>query len=195
MEIRCAPDINDAVNGTGRCIHDPNRRVHSLRPFCTQSRGGIKLPDLVRRCYGDVESAHDVKFVVNHRKPTGQDCACGIARPVVLGAERFNRVAYRIVAKHARSSRRLSGCRATNTIDVGRSRFGKYTTRHVVDLVVRIDGIFRGPDIRCRVILKRLSEIAAPDVGRASAHSVKLPVRWEINSNQANAETWEVATR
>ena len=64
------------------------------------------------------------------------------------------------------------------------------------DLVLRAGhGRLAGVAIRCRVILKRLSEIAAPDVGRASAHSVKLPVRWEINSNQANAETWEVATR
>ena len=52
-------------------------------PLGAYGSSGIKLPYLVSGGYVDVEPAQDVHLVASHRKPTRQNCACGIARPVV----------------------------------------------------------------------------------------------------------------
>ena len=79
--------------------------VYMIPPACSLSvsiwnRCGIgsKLPDLVCGSYVDVKSAQDVELVVGYRKPTRQDCARGIPRPVVAAKEGWC-ISGRIVGK------------------------------------------------------------------------------------------------
>src|SRR5213078_1162847 len=80
-EIRRPSHVDDATYGACGCEHDPFRRVHFLCPLGAYGSSGVKLPYLVGGSYVDVEPAQDVQLVVNHCKPTRQDCAWRIARP------------------------------------------------------------------------------------------------------------------
>src|SRR5439155_26167365 len=101
--------------------------------------------NLVGRAYVDVEAAKDVQLVGSYCKTTRQDCACGIARPVVSSSETRYRIGNRIVEEHACRSSRLPSCGPAHAIDIWRPTDGEHAASHVVHLVVRIRGRFDSP--------------------------------------------------
>src|ERR1044072_6714604 len=60
LVIRCASHVDDSIYGARRRIHDPLRRVRHLGPLGSYPLSRIKLPDLIRGAYVDVEPAQDV---------------------------------------------------------------------------------------------------------------------------------------
>src|SRR5213593_3074573 len=107
-----------------------------------------------------------------HREAAGQNCACGIAGPVVWGSEIRERVSNRVVGEDASCSRRLAGCRTAYAIDGWRATNSEHAASHVVHLVVRVGRCLRTPDIGPCVILEWVREIAPGCIGRTPAHRV-----------------------
>src|SRR6267378_1334437 len=117
----------------GACgrIHDSYRRVHFLCPPGACCSIWVKLPYLIGGSYENVESAQDVQLVVGYRKPTRQNRAGGITRPVVAAKEGRG-ISDRIVGEHASCGCGRSSCRSADAIDQRSAGDGEYATSHVI---------------------------------------------------------------
>src|SRR5205814_834196 len=124
----------------------------------------IKTPDLVSGSYVDVKPAEYVQLVASNCKTARQNCARGIARPVVRSSKSRRRIGGRIVEEHASRGRRLGGCRAPYTIDEGRTRNGEHATSHVVHLIVWQCYRPLGPAVGTGCVTKDMLEVGACEV-------------------------------
>src|SRR5881397_3733256 len=126
-----------------------------------------------------------------HREAAGQNCACGIAGPVVWGSEIRERVSNRVVGEDASCSRRLAGCGTAYAIDLWRATNSEHAASHVINLVVREGGCLCTPGIGRSVILEWVREIAAGCIGGAPAHGVEVPIAREKHADVADTDDWE----
>src|SRR5262249_53336084 len=121
LKVRCACQVDDAIYGACRCVHDPFRRVHHLCPLGAYALSRIKLPDLIGGGYVDIEPAEYVQLVVSHCETTRQDRAYDIPGPVVCTGEGGCGVGRRVVEEYARGGCGLPSSGTAHTIDIRRA--------------------------------------------------------------------------
>ena len=193
LEIRRTSHVDGAAYGARGRIHDPFRRVHLLCPPGACRSIGVKLPYLVGGSHVDVEPAQDVQLVVSHRKPTRQNRAGGITRPVVAAKEGRG-ISDWIVGEHASCGCGRSGCRSADAIDQRSAGDGEHATSHVIHLIVGQCRCHLGPTVGRGVELEHVLEVRACHIRGAATYCIKVAIRLEINANCSDQYRRQVRT-
>ena len=144
----------------------------------------------------DVEAAKDVELVADDGEAARQDCATGVARPVVCRRHGCDGIGPGVIAEYTGRCGRPPRLRAADAVNLRGRADGEYAAGHVAHLSVGVGGRLGRPGIVTQIVLQRVSGVAAGGITAPPTHDedITVTVSWEEDGGGADQRGWEVGT-